>query len=396
MLRAMVRPLRLETALPMIAALVAGCRSADSAPPLRPTEAPSCVGLNDGLLAAITLAPSKGHADYLDLREETASGPGASDGGLAPVVLGRAGIPCAGATDKPRCETTLRGLHAQKGFSERSENQMAPSLVVTYLVANFGDRFEVVATKDDLRALLAPIDTAGDVELVAGCGRMLKTASGWEVTKVFTGPGDCWGWTSGWQRLAVSADGAVTTQEDRSVNHPPTCIGGRRPQGLVEGVSERSQGTIAEFFVESAHLEAASVVAFERLTVELTERGAPAELIARARRSRDDETRHADVMEGFAKRLGSAPRVLAIAPRQPRSAFAMARENAVEGCIRETFGALVAHYEANAAESAEVRDAMRAIAKDETAHASLSWDITAWLEPRLSADEHRQLERARA
>jgi len=59
-------------------------------------------------------------------------------------------------------------------------------------------------------------------------------------------------------------------------------------------------------------------------------------------------------------------------------------------------GALVAHYQANAAESAEVRDAMRAIARDETAHASLSWDVAAWLEPRLSADERRQLDRARA
>jgi len=187
MLRAMVHPIRLETALPMIAALVAGCRSEGSAPPLRPTEAPSCAGPSDRLLAAITLAPSKGHPDYLELREEAASGSG------TPVVLGRAGIPCAGATDKARCEATLRGLRSQKGFSERTENHMAPLLFVTYLVANFGDRFEMATTKDELRALLAPIDTTADVELVAGCGRMLKTAAGWELTKVFAGPADCWG-----------------------------------------------------------------------------------------------------------------------------------------------------------------------------------------------------------
>ena len=307
-LRAMVRPLRLETALPMIAAFVAGCRPADSAPPLRPTEAPSCVGPSDALLAAVTLAPSKGHADYLELREETASGAGAPDGGSAPVVVARAGTPCAGATDKARCVTTLRGLRSKKGFSERSDNHMASSTVVTYLVASFGDRLEMATTKDELRALLAPIDTPADVELVAGCGRMLRTAAGWELTKVFKGPGDCWGWTSGWQRLAVSADGAVTPLEDHSVHHPPTCIGGRRPEGLLEGVGEELQGTLAEFFVASAHLEAASVVAFERLAVELTERGAPAELIARARQSRDDESRHAEVMEGFVRQRAPSPR----------------------------------------------------------------------------------------
>ncbi len=227
---------------------------------------------------------------------------------------------------------------------------------------------------------------------------MLRTGSCWELTRVFTGPVDCWGWTSGWQRLTVSAGGAVTPLEDRSVHHPPTCIGGRRPQGLQDSVRirERLRGTLAEFFIESAHLEAASVVAFERMAVELTEHGAPPELIARARRSRDDELRHADVMQGFVRRLGSVPGPLEIAPRDLRSAFAMARENAVEGCIRETFGALVAHYQANAADSAEVRDAMRAIAEDETAHASLSWDVAAWLEPRLSEEERQQLDRARA
>lgn len=154
-------------------------------------------------------------------------------------------------------------------------------------------------------------------------------------------------------------------------------------------------GSVAELFMESAYLEAASVVAFERLADELTILGAPSELVARARRSRDDETRHAEVMDGFVRRLGRTPRALEIAEMQPRSVFAMALENAIEGCIRETFGALVAHYQANAAESVEVRDAMRRIAEDETSHASLSWDVAAWLEPRLSDAEREQLHAAR-
>jgi hypothetical protein len=55
----------------------------------------------------------------------------------------------------------------------------------------------------------------------------------------------------------------------------------------------------------------------------------------------------------------------------------------------------VAHYQASAAERAEVRDAMRRIADDETSHASLAWDVAAWVEPLLSPAEREQLATAR-
>ena len=224
---------------------------------------------------------------------------------------------------------------------------------------------------------------------------MLKTAAGWDVTRRYTDTGDCHGGTSGWQRFGVSVDGVVKLTEDHAVHRPPTCISGRRPDGLVPCARNEGYGSLADFFAQSAHLEEASVVAFERLADELSMLGAPVELVDRARRSRDDETRHADVMNGLARRLGIGPRELEIAPMRTRSAFAIALENAVEGCIRETYGALVAHYQSSAAESSEVRDAMRAIAEDETTHASLAWDIAAWLEPRLSNAERKQLHGAR-
>lgn len=401
--------LRLETALPILAALVAcGCRKASAAPgtpALRPSETQVCRGYGDKLLEGVTVDPAKGRADYLELREEPFSftdpvvdGGDGGDGGVAsaPTILGKTGRACSGATDKPTCEAALRRVRSGHGFASRTTGSpMAPRTMVTYLVATFGDRIEVATTEEELRRLLAPVDTTNDVELVAGCGRMLKTPTGWEVTKLFTDRGDCWGGTSGWQRYVVSVDGVVTLKEDHLVSRPPTCISGRRPDGLVAGARDEGHGSVAEFFAESAYLEAASVIAFERLADELTTLGADAELVARARKSRDDEVRHAEVMDGFVRRLGCTPRALQIAPMQPRSAFAIALENAVEGCIRETFGALVAHYQANAAESAEVRDAMRRIAEDETSHASLAWDVAAWLEPRLSQAEREQLESAR-
>jgi hypothetical protein len=407
--------LRLETALPMLAALVAcGCRSASAAPSaappapaLRPTEVQVCRGFTDKLLAGVTIDPFKGKPDYLELREEprsfgaspvAATDPWARDAGAgpAPTVLARKGTACAKATDRPACVAALGRIRTGSGFSSRMIGSgMAPKTVVTYLVVNFEDRFEVVTNEEELRRMLAPVDTTNDVELVAGCGRMLKTPSGWEVTKLYTDPGGCFGGTSGWQRFDVSLDGIVTEKEDHTVTRPPTCISGRRPTGLVAGASDGAHGSLAAFFAESAYLEAASVVAFERLADELAARGAPAALVARARRSRDDETRHADVMNGFARGLGGTPRSLEVAEAQPRSLLAMALENAVEGCIRETFGALVAHYQATTAGSREVRDAMRLIAEDETAHASLSWDVAAWLEPRLSESERQELDAAR-
>jgi hypothetical protein len=42
-----------------------------------------------------------------------------------------------------------------------------------------------------------------------------------------------------------------------------------------------------------AQLEAASIVAFDRLARELDAHGAPAELVAEARRAKTDEVRHA-------------------------------------------------------------------------------------------------------
>ena len=44
----------------------------------------------------------------------------------------------------------------------------------------------------------------------------------------------------------------------------------------------------------------------------------------------------------------------------------------------------------------DVRDAMRPIVDDETAHASLSWDVAARLDPRLTEAERQQLEVVRS
>lgn len=54
------------------------------------------------------------------------------------------------------------------------------------------------------------------------------------------------------------------------------------------------------------------------------------------------------------------------------------RENAVEGCVRETFGALIMQWQAAHARDASVRRAFARIAADETRHAALSWSVARW------------------
>jgi hypothetical protein len=69
----------------------------------------------------------------------------------------------------------------------------------------------------------------------------------------------------------------------------------------------------------------------------------------------------------------------------------MAIENAVEGCVRETFGALVAHWQARHARDPDVARVMRVVARDETRHAALAWAIAEWAAGR----DARERERAR-
>ena len=61
------------------------------------------------------------------------------------------------------------------------------------------------------------------------------------------------------------------------------------------------------------------------------------------------------------------------------SLFDLAVENMREGCVQETYGALLASYQALCTRDPEVRETMRSVAADETAHAELSWDLAAWL-----------------
>jgi hypothetical protein len=172
---------------------------------------------------------------------------------------------------------------------------------------------------------------------------------------------------------------------------------GRRPEGLeAPGASDGC--ALGQYFASMAHLEAASVHAFRSLAHELAAHGAPAHLIAAARRSVREEIRHARLTRKAALAHGGTPAPVTLsrsAQGERRSLEALAIENAVEGCVRETFGALLASYQARAAIDPSVREMMSSIADDETRHAELAWSLDAWTKTRLDRAARRRVVEAR-
>ncbi len=85
----------------------------------------------------------------------------------------------------------------------------------------------------------------------------------------------------------------------------------------------------------------------------------------------------------MARRFGGRSVPARVAPVETRALQEVAIENAVEGCVRETFGALVASFQAATAGDPAIARLMTSIARDETRHAALSWSVARWASPRL-------------
>ena len=101
-------------------------------------------------------------------------------------------------------------------------------------------------------------------------------------------------------------------------------------------------------------------------------------------------------MTALARRFGGEPAPVEIAPYAARDAFAIALENAIEGCVGETYSALVAQCQAITASDAQIRVALAAIADEETGHADLAWQVARWLEPQLTPAQREAVNAARA
>ncbi|MBL9002740.1 MAG: hypothetical protein JNJ46_00770 [Myxococcales bacterium] len=192
--------------------------------------------------------------------------------------------------------------------------------------------------------------------------------------------------------FADGGQAGVRCISDCNDNYASGC--GRRLDGLLPPPG-RTGDVRTRYLEQAAYLEAASVQAFRRLAAELRAHGAPARLVRDAEAAAEEEIRHAHRMNDLVARRGGTHQQVEASVWSVRSLEQMALENAIEGCVRETYGAWVAWWQATTAQDPALREAMGPIAREETGHARLSFAIDRWAQKRLSATERQAIQRAK-
>ncbi len=195
--------------------------------------------------------------------------------------------------------------------------------------------------------------------------------------------------------LSVAPDGTITPVAKERHSFATTsapCVGRDTGGSGREPALASDPGS---YFALLARDEAVSVGAFLRLAEELATAGAPAELVARARAAAGDEQRHAAAMARACRELGAEPVRAHAARHAVRPLAEVLEENAREGCVNETFAALVAARQAMAAEAGAHRELFAVIAEDERRHAELAWDVDAWGRTQVDAAARERIDAAR-
>ena len=316
------------------------------------------------------------------------------------------GTLCQTAKDRTACLAKVQGFRLLPPSRQACAAAFPASYYTgfdcstSYILYTRGDEIGVARTNDEIKALVSTFDTLGEALWAAqtagykrSCGGGYGNApepdseyrttpdGGWDLSLV---SGEC-GQEIFKVLVHVDYAGTVTIVSQEDLGKQEGCpVAGRRPAGFRFGELDAGAQPIGEHFATMATLEAASVTAFRRLHRQLAAYGAPRELLTRIRKAARDEIRHARATTALARKYGVTPAAPQIAAEgAPPSLLAIAIENAREGCVRETYGALVAQRQKHRADDDDVRRVMIAIADEETEHAALSWDIAAWIETQL-------------
>jgi hypothetical protein len=315
-----------------------------------------------------------------------------------------AGQPCSASTNPEKCETAINAaiLRAPPPVDSGVPPFFGASPEPRYLLARKGNAVTVFTTSDEAAKFLAPIDTAAEALLVAGFWQRLNTECSPTTGISCEGNAfviraketDC-GSPQNLVEVRIPESGSPIERNELELLNGQ-CVIGRMPDGcqLATPSTPRWESYVG-FLSESAALEGASVPAFLMLAGDLQALAAPSELIDQAMRSANDEVRHAAMIASLSAQEGAESIVVEVPRRARKTLFEMARENAVEGCVRETYGALVGTYQAQFATDPAYRAAMVSIAVDETQHAELSHRVAAWAEPQLSVEERAEIHRER-
>lgn len=319
-----------------------------------------------------------------------------------PMIRDAVGERCGGATDEAACSDAFAELplDSQISLCQGECQQDYYSLGFTR-----GAEVGVLRSAAEVNDFLGPVDSAGDAVLLARYDgyRILCEGDmagvhpeGFVVRAIEGGCGS----DLNELMLLVREDGSieVIATELIEANDPNVpCAIGRMPAGLRRSMNRSEhRHPVGKFFADVAELEAAAVHAFGALSRELNEHALPRPFVRGAQRGADDEVRHARSTAHIARRYGSRVGAPSIRETPTRSLAAVLADNAAEGCVRETYGALVAHTQAQQARDPLIRRAMIQIARDETRHAALSWELAGWARAHASVAERKQIQRAGA
>ena len=173
---------------------------------------------------------------------------------------------------------------------------------------------------------------------------------------------------------------------------------GAGPGPDTRALSLPARVALAAAWTEIARSEHASVPAFSRLSLTLMSFGAPSHLVEAAHRAALEEIEHARL--AFA--LAAAYADTAVAPASlvelrdapavtATSLAGLAEESLVDGCLNEGIGAEVARESFARAGDPAARAALEIIARDESSHAELAWQIVAWCCAEGGAEVERTL-----
>ncbi len=305
-------------------------------------------------------------------------------------VLDSLGISCEHATDGAACQAAVEALRAGYGAP-------SPGGVGTHFVATTPSGPLEITHPIALAPVVGGVTNAATAALAMATSHYQVVCPGagsrevpGSIELVLRLPNDCGPIRD--DLLRVSRDGRFTILQSVVVGQSLGCVG-RRFEELA-AVPASAEDTLGEFLAKLAYLEAASVDAFARLEAELAHHGAPAHLLKRVRRARRDEVRHAATMTKLAASHGGVVPPVEMPVRPVPALEEIARENRVEGCLRETYGAAVGAFQAARAEDRAIGGAMVSIARDEAAHAELSWAIDAWAVATLDGAAHKRLDAA--
>ena len=186
--------------------------------------------------------------------------------------------------------------------------------------------------------------------------------------------------------------------EYTAVHSPYTCprpVPGRMPNGLHlkngPAATQSSVNVLGQYLADMTAMETAAITAFYNLSLELEAYDAPSELITRARQAVLEETRHSEMAALLAASFDAEIPEVSIDDFCLRSLYEIALENAVEGCVNETFAAACGLWQSEYAQLDVFRKVIAHITEEEMGHAALSWEIHQWVMPQLSEIQQEQI-----